>query len=73
MSRQMEQLMDEEIKISFEIIHTLKILVKKTQWDSNTLKVKLEELLSQHDTIDYELDKIGFYDKPSHGGNHCNE
>jgi len=57
--------MDEEIKISFEIIHTLKILVKKTQWDSNILKVKLEELLSQHDTIDSELDKIGFYDKPS--------
>jgi len=57
--------MDEEIKISFEIIHTLKILVKKTQWNSNTLKVKLEELLSQHDTVDSELDKIGFYDKPS--------
>ena len=63
MSRQMEQLMDEEIKISFEIIHTLKILVEKTQWNSNTLKVKLEELLSQHNTIDSELDKIGFYDK----------
>ena len=61
----MEQLMDEEIKISFEIIHTLKILVEKTQWNSNTLKVKLEELLSQHDTIDSELDKIGFYDKPN--------
>ena len=63
MSRQIEQLMDEEIKISFEIIRTLKILVEKTQWNSNTLKVKLEELLSQHDTIDFELDKIGFYDK----------
>ena len=59
----MDQLMDEEIKISFEIIHTLKILVEKTQWNSNTLKVKLEELLSQHDTIDSKLDKIGFYDK----------
>ena len=57
--------MDEEIKISFEIIHTLKILVEKTQWNSNTLKVKLEELLSQHDRVDSELDKIGFYDKPS--------
>ena len=57
--------MDEEIKISFEIIHTLKILVEKTQWNSNTLKAKLEELLSQHDTIDSQLDKIGFYDKPS--------
>ena len=57
--------MDEEIKISFEIIHTLKILVEKTQWNSNILKVKLEELLSQHDTIDSQLDKIGFYDKPS--------
>jgi hypothetical protein len=61
----MDQLMNEEIDLNFEIIHTLKILVKKTQWDSNTLKVKLEELLSQHDTIDFELDKIGFYDKPS--------
>ena len=67
MSRQMDQLMDEEINLNFEIIYTLKILVKKTQWDSNTLKVKLEELLSQHDTIDSELDKIGFYDKPSEG------
>ncbi len=57
--------MDEEINLNFEIIHTLKILVEKTQWNSNTLKVKLEELLSQHDTIDFELDKIGFYDKPS--------
>ena len=57
--------MDEEIKISFEIIHTLKILVQETQWNSNTLKAKLEELLSQHDTIDSQLDKIGFYDKPS--------
>ena len=56
--------MDEEIKISFEIIHTLKILVEKTQWNSNALKVKLEELLSQHDKIDSELEKIGFYDKP---------
>ena len=59
--------MDEEIKISFEIIHTLKILVEKTQWNSNILKVKLEELLSQHDTIDSELDKIGFYDKSKWG------
>jgi len=57
--------MNEEIDLNFEIIHTLKILVQKTQWDSNTLKVKLEELLSQHDTIDSELDKIGFYDKPN--------
>jgi hypothetical protein len=57
--------MEEEINLNFEIIHTLKILVEKTQWNSNTLKVKLEELLSQHDTIDFELDKIGFYDKPS--------
>jgi hypothetical protein len=63
----MDQLMDEEINLNFEIIHTLKILVKKTQWDSNTLKVKLEELLSQHDTIDCELYKIGFYDKPIEG------
>jgi len=65
LSRQIEQLMEEEINLNFEIIHTLKILVEKTQWNSNTLKVKLEELLSQHDTIDFELDKIGFYDKPS--------
>ena len=57
--------MNEEIDLNFEIIHTLKILVEKTQWDSNTLKVKLEELLSHHDTIDSELEKIGFYDKPS--------
>jgi len=59
--------MNEEIDLNFEIIHTLKILVEKTQWDSNTLKVKLEELLSQHDTIDSELDKIGFYDKSKYG------
>ena len=55
--------MGEEIDLNFEIIHTLKILVQKIQWDSNTLKVKLEELLSQHNTIDSKLDKIGFYDK----------
>jgi len=61
----MDQLMGEEIDLNFEIIDTLKILVKKTQWGSNTLKVRLEELISQHDTIDFELDKIGFYDKPS--------
>jgi len=65
LSRQMDQLMGEEIDLNFEIIDTLKILVKKTQWGSNTLKVRLEELISQHDTIDFELDKIGFYDKPS--------
>ena len=59
--------MDEEIDLNLEIMYTLKILVKKTQWDSNTLKVKLEELVIQHDTIDSELDKIGFYDKPSEG------
>ena len=59
----MNQLILEEIDLNFKIIHILKILVKQTQWDSNTLKVKLEELLSQHDTIDFELDKIGFYDK----------
>ena len=64
MSRQMDQLMDEEINLNFEIIHTLKILVKETQWDSNTLKMKLEKLVIQHDKIDSELEKIGFYDKP---------
>ena len=69
----MDQLMGEEIHLNFEIIHNLKILVKKTKWGSNTLKVKLEELISQHDKIDSKLDEIGFYDKPSHGGNHCNE
>ena len=65
--------MGEEINLNFEIIHNLKILVKKTKWNSNTLKVKLEELISQHDKIDSQLDEIGFYDKPIHGGNRCNE
>ena len=63
----MDQLMGEEIDLNLEIMYTLKILVKKTQWDSNTLKIKLEQLISQHDMIDSELDKIGFYDKPSEG------
>jgi len=66
-SRQMDQLMGEEIDLNFEIIHTLKILAQETQWDSNNLKIKLEELLSQHDTIDSELDRIGFYNKASEG------
>ena len=61
----MDQLMNEEIDLNFEIIHTLKILVQETQWDSNTLKIKLEKLVIQHDTIDSELDKTGFYDKPN--------
>jgi hypothetical protein len=64
LSRQMDQLILEEIDLNFKIIHILKILVKKTQWKSHTRKVKLEELLSQHDKIDSELEKIGFYDKP---------
>jgi hypothetical protein len=66
-SRQMDQLMGEEIDLNFEIIHTLKILAQETQWDSNNLKIKLEELLSQHDTIDSELERIGFYNKASEG------
>ena len=61
----MDHLMDEEIQLNFEIIHTLKILVQQTQWDSNNLKMKLEGLISQHDIIDSELYEIGFYDKPS--------
>jgi len=65
LSRQMDHLMDEEIQLNFEIIHTLKILVQQTQWDSNNLKMKLEGLISQHDIIDSELYEIGFYDKPS--------
>ena len=65
MSRQMDQLMDEEIELNFEIIDTLKVLVQKTQWDSNNLKMKLEELIRQHNRIDSELYEIGFYDKPS--------
>ena len=65
MSRQMDQLMGEEINLNFETIYNLKVLVKKTKWGSNTLKVKLEELISQHDIIDSELYEIGFYDKPS--------
>jgi len=73
LSRQMDQLMGEEIELNFEIINTLKILVQETKWDSNTLKIKLEELISQHDTIYSELDKIGFFDEPSHGRNVCNE
>ena len=73
MSRQMDQLMGKEIQLNFEIINTLKILVQETQWDSNTLKIKLEELITQHDTIYSELDKIGFFDEPSHGRNVCNE
>ena len=35
--------MDEEIELNFEIIDTLKVLVQHTQWDSNNLKIKLEE------------------------------
>ena len=65
MSRQMDQLMDEEIQLNFEIIDTLKILVQQSQWDSNNLKIKLERLISQHNIIDSELYEIGFYDKPS--------
>ena len=57
--------MDEEIELNFEIIDTLKVLVQHTQWDSNNLKMKLEELIRQHDIIDSELYEIGFYDKPS--------
>ena len=57
--------MGEEIDLNFKIIHILKILVKKTQWNSHAHKVKLEELLKSHDKIDFELEKIGFYDKPS--------
>ena len=57
--------MDEEIELNFEIIDTLKVLVQQTQWDSNNLKIKLEELIRQHNRIDSELYKIGFYDKPS--------
>ena len=64
MSRQMDQLILEEIDLNFKIIHILKILVKQTQWKSHTRKMKLEYLLSQHDKIDSELEKIGFYDKP---------
>ena len=63
--KQIDQLMDESNDLTLEIVYTLKTLVKDTQWDSNTLKAKLEELLSQHDRIDTELNKIGFYDKPS--------
>ena len=63
--KQIDQLMDEGSDLTLEIVYTLKTLVKDTQWDSNTLKAKLEELLSQHDRIDTELNKIGFYDKPS--------
>ena len=59
----MDHLILEEIDLNFKIIHILKILVKQTQWDSNTLKTKLQKLLRQHDMIDSELDKIGFYDK----------
>ena len=64
MSRQMDQLILEEIDLNFKIIHILKILVKQTQWKSHTRKIKLEYLLGQHDKIDSELEKIGFYDKP---------
>ena len=64
MSRQIDQLILEEIDLNFKIIHILKILVKQTQWKSHTRKIKLEYLLSQHDKIDSELEKIGFYDKP---------
>ena len=64
MSRQIDHLILEEIDLNFKIIHILKILVKQTQWKSHTRKIKLEYLLSQHDKIDSELEKIGFYDKP---------
>ena len=65
--------MNEEIELTFEIIDTRKVLVQHTKWDSNNLKIILEELISQHDKIDSQLGEIGFYDKPSHGGNRCNE
>ena len=61
----MDQLMDEEIELNFEIIDTLKVLVEHTQWDSNNLKMKLEELIRQHNRIDSELYEIEFYEKPS--------
>jgi hypothetical protein len=59
--------MNEGMDLTSEIVYTLKILAQETQWDSNTLKAKLEGLLIQYDVVDSELNKIGFYDKSSEG------
>ena len=76
-----EWILDNEIATEAELINIEEEAIrfvkeqKQEAWKEyqDPIKEEWNELLVIFQKIDSKLDEIGFYDKPSHGGNRCNE
>jgi hypothetical protein len=57
LSKQQINLMDEMAEIEYGLITKLDNLIN-AEWDSNTLKIKIQELMKQRSCIEEELDRL---------------
>ena len=57
LSKQQINLMDEMAEIEYGLITKLDNLIN-AEWDSNTLKIKIQELMKQRSCIEEELDTL---------------
>ncbi|MBM2819639.1 MAG: hypothetical protein HW410_1321 [Nitrosarchaeum sp.] len=57
LSKQQINLMDEMAEIEYGLITKLGNLIN-AEWDSNTLKIKIQELMKQRSCIEEELDRL---------------
>ena len=57
LSKQQINLMDEMAEIEYGLITKLGNLIN-AEWDSNTLKIKIQELMKQRSCIEEELDTL---------------
>ena len=57
-----DQLTDEMFDVECDLIQKIQYIVN-AEWDSPTLKRKIELLLKNHSDIYEELDKAGYFDE----------
>jgi len=57
-----DQLTDEMFDVECDLIQKIQYIVN-AEWDSPTLKRKIELLLKNHSDICEELDKAGYFDE----------
>ena len=57
MNEKIDSLISEQMDIQWEIMYKLKTLIE-ADWDSNTLKLKLQRLVTDFDKLSEELDKL---------------
>ena len=60
-----DQLYDEKFDIEYELFFKLRTLINAS-WDSNTLKIKIKELLEQWEKVEDELIELHETLHPDH-------